>query len=59
MVQMFTGEPPWKDRGLKSLVQLHLLLAQWDNGPPPCESPHLTAEARGCLTWCFQKRAED
>lgn len=54
MIQMLTGDPPWKDRNLKGLVQLHLLLNSWENGPPPynCE---ITPEARECLEMCFQK----
>lgn len=58
MIQMLTGEPPWKDRNLKGLVQLHLLLTSWEGGPPPynCE---ITEEARECLELCFQKKEAD
>jgi hypothetical protein len=28
-----TGEPPWKEKNLHGLVQLHMLLASWV-GPP-------------------------
>jgi serine/threonine protein kinase len=54
MIQMLTGEPPWKDRNLKGLIQLHLLLSSWNQGPPPynCE---LSADGKQCLELCFQK----
>jgi serine/threonine protein kinase len=54
MIQMLTGEPPWKDRNLKGLVQLHLLLTSWDQGPPPC-NVRLTPDARECLELIFKK----
>lgn len=58
MIQMLTGEPPWKDRNIQSLVQLHMLLMQWDKGPPPydCE---VTAECKECLDLCFIKNEAD
>ena len=54
MIQMLTGEPPWKDRNIQSLVQLHMLLMQWNQGPPPydCE---VTPECKECLELCFIK----
>lgn len=58
MIQMLTGEPPWKDRNLKGLVQLHLLLTSWENGPPPYNC-QVTPEARECLEMCFQKMDTD
>ncbi len=58
MIQMLTGEPPWKDRNLKGLVQLHLLLTSWDQGPPPYSVP-VTPDARECLELCFQKNEKD
>lgn len=55
-LQMLTGEPPWKDQNLKGLVQLHLLLQNWNKGPPPFQSPSkLTPEADECLNLCFRK----
>jgi len=58
MIQMLTGEPPWKDRNIQSLVQLHMLLMQWNKGPPPydCE---VTPECRECLEFCFIKNEAD
>eukprot|EP01033_Poteriospumella_lacustris_P012080 gene12081-8632_t len=56
MVQMFSGEPPWKDRNLRGILQLHALLLSWDRGPPPVRSPHaLPPEAHDCLALCFRK----
>eukprot|EP01038_Epipyxis_sp_PR26KG_P004524 gene4524-6389_t len=54
MIQMLTGEPPWKDMNPKGLVQLHMILDKWDKGPPPynCE---ITSDARLFLELCFQK----
>ena len=56
MVQMLTGEPPWKDKNVKSHIQLYILLNQWV-GPPEikCE---ITEDARECLELCFQKEEE-
>eukprot|EP01035_Chromulina_nebulosa_P022559 gene22559-29211_t len=56
MVQMLTGDPPWKDKNVKSHVQLYFLLKQWV-GPPEikCE---ITEDARECLELCFQKDEE-
>jgi serine/threonine protein kinase len=34
VIQMLTGEPPWKERKLQSLVQLHVLLSTWEGVPP-------------------------
>lgn len=53
MIQMLTGEPPWKDKNVKTHIQLYILLNSWE-GPPEvkCE---ITPEARECLEMCFQK----
>lgn len=59
MIQMYTGEPPWKDMQLKGIVQLHMLLASWTAGPPPCSRPDLSLEARACLELCFAKQPDD
>ena len=58
MIQMLTGEPPWKDRNIQSLVQLHMLLMQWDKGPPPYDCD-VTAECKECLDLCFIKNESD
>jgi serine/threonine protein kinase len=34
MIQMLTGQPPWKELNLKGLVQLHVHLACWEGGAP-------------------------
>jgi len=59
MIEMFTGEPPWKDRNLKGLIQLHLLLSSWNEPYPPLGEVALTVEAEECLTMCFRKRSEE
>ena len=58
MIQMLTGEPPWKDQNIKGLVQLHLLLSSWSHGPPPFNCP-VTPECRYCLEMCFRKNESD
>lgn len=51
------GEPPWKDRNLRGLMQLHALLVSWEGGPPPFHSPTpLSTDAMTCLSLCFQKQ---
>lgn len=44
---------------LKGIVQLHMLLASWTAGPPPCSRPDLSPEARACLELCFAKQPDD
>jgi serine/threonine protein kinase len=34
IIQMLTGNPPWKDRNLQSIIQLHMLLSTWEGIPP-------------------------
>lgn len=59
MIQMFTGEPPWKDRNLRGIMQLHALLQSWKHGPPPFVSPHpLPSEVHDCLEQCFRKEED-
>ena len=58
MIQMLTGEPPWKDQNIKGLVQLHILLSTWDRGPPPFKC-QVTPECRHCLEMCFNKNETD
>lgn len=55
MIQMLTGEPPWKDQNVKSLIQLHSLLSSWNKGPPPFDK-EVTPECRDCLNSCFMKK---
>eukprot|EP01035_Chromulina_nebulosa_P023793 gene23793-30861_t len=60
MIQMLSGEPPWKDQNLKGLIQLHLLLQNWDKGPPPYKTTSkMTPEANECLGMCFVKDPDD
>lgn len=58
MIQMLTSSPPWKDRNLKGLVQLHLLLSSWNEGPPP-HNRDITPDAQQCLEMCFRKNELD
>lgn len=55
--QMLTGEPPWKDHKITTLVQLHVLLSNWTDGPPhyTCE---VTQDLKECLELCFEKDEE-
>jgi serine/threonine protein kinase len=53
---MLTGEPPWKEKNLNGLVQLHMLLASW-NGPPDYDR-EVPIELKHCLELCFAKEAE-
>ena len=56
VIQMLTGEPPWKEKNLNGLVQLHLLLASWV-GPPDYDR-EVPVELKECLEMCFAKEAE-
>lgn len=53
---MLTGEPPWKEKNLNGLVQLHMMLASW-NGPPDYDR-EVPPELKDCLELCFAKDAE-
>jgi serine/threonine protein kinase len=53
---MLTGEPPWKEKNLNGLVQLHMLLASW-KGPPDYDR-EVPLELKHCLELCFAKEAE-
>ncbi|CAE7786215.1 mkkA, partial [Symbiodinium microadriaticum] len=53
MVQMLTGDPPWKDRKLQTLIQLHMLLSTWE-GIPPIDR-EIPDDLRDFLDLCFQK----
>jgi serine/threonine protein kinase len=54
IIQMFTGQPPWKDRNLSTMVQLHLLLQNW-NGPPTYPHETVSADCRAAIELCFQR----
>jgi len=54
IIQMFTGQPPWKDRNLSTMVQLHLLLQNW-NGPPTYPHESVSADCRAAIELCFQR----
>ena len=54
MIQMLTGQPPWKDRNLSGLIQLHLLLSDWE-GPPLYPSHKVSPECQECIEQCFAK----
>lgn len=56
IIQMLTGEPPWKEKNLNGLVQLHMLLASW-TGPPDYDR-EVPIELKHCLELCFAKEAE-
>lgn len=53
VIQMLTGDPPWKDRKLQSLVQLHVLLQQWEGVPPV--NRELPPDLADLLSQCFAK----
>lgn len=55
VVQMLTGEVPWKEFNLKTLVQLHMLLQSWNNGPPPLGSITPSPICKEFLVACFMK----
>lgn len=56
MIQMLTGHPPWKEYNLSNLVQLHVLLSSWQQGPPPHQTSYiLSKECEDCLNYCFLK----
>lgn len=58
MIQMLTGQPPWKDQNLNNLVQLHILLSSWNRGPPPYSpSTPISQACSDCIALCFQKDA--
>ena len=57
IIQMLTGEPPWKDRKLQSLVQLHLLLSTWE-GIPPIDR-EIPPDLQAFLELCFEKDSKN
>jgi serine/threonine protein kinase len=53
IIQMLTGDPPWKDRKLQTLIQLHMLLSTWE-GIPPIDR-EIPDDLRDFLHLCFMK----
>ncbi len=58
MIQMLTAQPPWKDRNLTGLVQLHILMMDW-KGPPVYPSHEVSPECNACIERCFSKDESD
>lgn len=56
IIQMLTGHPPWKDRNLQSIIQLHLLLSSFE-GIPPVDRD-IPPSLQSFLELCFAKNAE-
>ena len=54
---MLTGDPPWKEQKLASIVQLHMMLSTWE-GIPPCQA-ELTDDLRACMELCFRKNPDE
>jgi serine/threonine protein kinase len=57
IIQMLTGDPPWKDRKLHSIVQLHVLLSSWV-GIPPLKR-EIPEDLRNFLELCFEKNPKN
>ena len=57
IIQMLTGQPPWKDQKLSGLMQLFTLMQKWE-GPPTYPVDQVSAGCREVIEWCFQ-RSED
>lgn len=58
IIEMLTASPPWKDRNLTGIVQLHALLQSWD-GPPPYGAAEVSPALQECLELCFKKNPEE
>mmetsp|Transcript_19328 Transcript_19328/g.32503 ORF Transcript_19328/g.32503 Transcript_19328/m.32503 type:complete len:887 (+) Transcript_19328:176-2836(+) len=54
IIQMLTGEPPWKDLKLQSIIQLHVHLSKFE-GIPPVKDVELPGVLRQFLELCFTK----
>lgn len=54
IIQMLTGEPPWKELKLQSLVQLHVHLSTFQ-GIPPVRNQDLPPVLNDFLHLCFTK----
>ena len=52
---MITGDPPWKDRKLTSLIQLHVLLSQWEGVPLIPADILIPDDLKDFLQLCFMK----
>jgi serine/threonine protein kinase len=62
VIQMLTGDPPWKDQNLSGIAQLGYLLSTWNKGPPPFTirgNEELTPDAKECLDMCFRKEENE
>ncbi len=53
MIQMLTGQPPWKDHNVNGIIQLHLLVSSW-KGPPNYPKDNISTECQNCIEWCFR-----
>eukprot|EP01041_Mallomonas_annulata_P007685 gene7685-15732_t len=59
IIQMLSGDPPWKDHKLSGLVQLHLLLSTWEGLPPFKTTEEIPDTLRDCMDLCFRKNPEE
>lgn len=57
IIQMLTGEPPWKERKLQTVIQLHGILSSW-HGIPPLHRD-IPDDLRNFLELCFVKNPKD
>jgi serine/threonine protein kinase len=53
IVQMLTGEPPWKDRKPSSLIHLHTLVSTWKG--VPAMDREIPEDLQAFLELCFIK----
>jgi serine/threonine protein kinase len=54
IIQMLTGDPPWKELKLQSIIQLHVHLSSFQ-GIPPVNGVELPPPLRAFLELCFTK----
>lgn len=54
MIQMLNARPPWKDKNLNGLVQLHILLEGWV-GPPEYPKDQVSDLCQAAIALCFHK----
>lgn len=57
IIQMLNGEPPWKERKLQSLIQLHVVLSSWIGIPPL--NRQIPDDLRNFLELCFARNPKD
>ena len=57
IIQMLTGDPPWKDLKLQSIVQLHVHLSNFQ-GIPPINNVEIPPALTTFLGLCFTKDRE-